>query len=684
MKKYGSFDERRAELEKQYETVVYSTENCYTEEQLREAWETHKKENPQEERILARAYLISLILKHAPVGVELSNPFPGKFQTYWLLRIDLQDGYALAAEKFPGINCYGKDTDLGIGWMVDRSHVAPDWKNVLKLGLPGLIRRAKKGGTVFHQSVVMVYKALAEFCRRVAAVNDNEVYAQIADHAPRTLYEAFALCYVLHEAIEFSNVEVRSLGRFDELYIDFYRKDLQEGRLTRESAKELIKFFWITLYAHYQGSRFGKNFCFGPDFNELSCLAMEAYYEMDTVDPKLSVLAGKEMDPEFAFLYAKCICSGRTGIVTLNYDVAVEGLIRHGRTPEDAAQFIPIGCYEPAVAGKEVSLSGATHLYLPDVLLGVIHSGKTFETFEDLKHAYLEQLRNNSMVLREKQILCETAWEYVNPTPLLSGTFDSCLEKGLDISRGGAKYNTTGCVICFFADVVDSLEAIRLLVYEEKLCTLDELSQILKANWAGYEKLRLKVLNHPGKWGNNHPETDFLAVEIAAFVSEIFFTLPNGRGGTFFPSLYGQSVVEHGKITGALPSGRLAGEVLAKNMDSVIGMDRNGITALMESVLKIDMRQFPCGTCLDLMLHPTSVRGEEGIWNLVSLIRTFIAHGGSGLQFNIFDASVLRDAQVHPEKYRNLQVRVCGWNVRFTDLDAESQETFIRQAEAIA
>ena len=142
-------------------------------------------------------------------------------------------------------------------------------------------------------------------------------------------------------------------------------------------------------------------------------------------------------------------------------------------------------------------------------------------------------------------------------------------------------------------------------------------------------------------------------------------------------------MVEVGKQIGALPSGRLAGEPMSKNLDSVIGMDRGGITALMESVLKIDMRQFPCGTCLDLMLHPSSVSGSEGLQNIIHLIRTFIKHGGSGLQFNIFDAEILKDAQKNPEKYDNLQVRVCGWNVRFVDLTVEAQETFIQQAEAM-
>ena len=189
---YAPFDELRPKLEKQYENAVYSTENCWSEEQLRQAWETHKQQNSNEERLLARTFLTALILKHAPVGIEPFNPFPGKFQHYNLLAEDLKAGYALAAEKVPGYT-NGTDIELGIHWQVDRSHVAPDWKLLSKLGLPGLIERAKKGSSPFHKAVVMVYEALAEFCRRVAAINQNPVYEAIADHAPQTLHEAFAL-----------------------------------------------------------------------------------------------------------------------------------------------------------------------------------------------------------------------------------------------------------------------------------------------------------------------------------------------------------------------------------------------------------------------------------------------------------------------------------------------------------
>ena len=165
----------------------------------------------------------------------------------------------------------------------------------------------------------------------------------------------------------------------------------------------------------------------------------------------------------------------------------------------------------------------------------------------------------------EKQILCDLAWKYVNPVPLFSGTFDSCMEKGRDISDSGAVYNTTGCVCSYFADAIDSLEAVRYLVYEQKLCTLAELRQILADNWQGHEKLRAQVMKKVPKWGNNDPELDSLAVEVATFMSKLLFNLPNGRGGHFFPSIYGQMVVERGQAIGALPSGRLAGTPMSKN-----------------------------------------------------------------------------------------------------------------------
>ena len=409
---------------------------------------------------------------------------------------------------------------------------------------------------------------------------------------------------------------------------------------------------------------------------------MEAFYEMNVVDPKLSVFVREDTPQEFMELYAKCIRDGRTSIVSLNYQLAVEGLIQHGRSPEDAAEVIPIGCYEPAVAGKEVSCSGGNLLYLPVPLLNAVFAEKEYPDFNSFKEEVRRQLSLSAGAMQEQQIFCDLAWKYVHPVPLFSGTYESCMERGRDVSNSGAKYNTSGCVICHFADFVDSLSAVKYLVFDRELCTFHHLKNILKNNWEGADRLRRIAMREPGKWGNNHPEADELGLEFATFLSDLFRTLPNGRGGTFFPALFGQQVVEVGAMIGALPSGRKAGEPVSKNMCAAIGMDRNGITGLMNSVLKIDMRQFPNGTCTDIMLHPSSVTGTSGIKLLVSLIRTFIKQGGTGIHFNIFDADILREAQKNPEKYENLQVRVCGWNVRFTDLAPAAQETFIREAEA--
>ena len=682
--RYASFDEIRPRLEKQYENAEYSMDDAWDEQRMRGEWSAWKAANPNEHRGMQRAMLTRMLLEHAPVAIEKWNPFPGKFKCYNLPMEDVNEHYRTAGELVPGVDTYGMDFQRGLGWMVDKSHAAADWKRVLELGIAGMLEQVAGRDTPFYRAVTISLEAVRGFCHRIARLNDNPVYDEIAEHAPRTLHEAFALAFVIHDVIEICQCEqMRTMGRFDSLYIDFYRNDLAAGRLTRESAKELVKFFWIVFYARFQGLRFGKNFCFGPKFNELSYLALEAYYEMNIQDPKLSILVKEDMPQDFAELYVKCIRDGRTAIVSLNYDVIVEGLVKDGRTREDAENFVPIGCYEPAVAGKEMSCSGATHLFLPVILLALLEEGRQYASFEELKDDYLRKIGDTIKLMQEKQIPCDKVWSYINPVPLLSATFASCVERGLDVSEAGAVYNSTGTVVSYTADAVDSLTAIRYLVFEEKLCTLDELRAIIADNWQGHERLRRIALTKPPKWGNNDQRADALAVEIADFTSKRLKETANGRGGHFFPSIYGQKVVENGREIAALPSGRLAGEPMSKNMDAVIGMDRHGITALMESVLKIDMTAFPCGTCLDLMLHPTSVKGREGIPILVSIIRRFIAQGGSGIQFNIFDADVLKDAQRHPEKYENLQVRVCGWNVRFNDLEPAAQDTFIRQAEEL-
>ena len=672
------FADNRPYLEKQYEQPFAPACGLSLDE-LKTDFEQHCAANPNEPLILKRAYLMNLVCRKGRIVIEPENMFAGKVEGRTLLD-EMRYEYTRKAwtEEFGEWHgwCNVSDLELGIGYMIDYSHICPDWPAILKLGLPGLRDRAAKGDTPLHRAVVMVYEGAMELCRRLG-------WAQLAERPPQTLHEAFELAYIFHELEENEGEQVRTMGWFDRLYIDFCRNDLKNGTLTRESAKELIKYFWITFWAKTQGKLFGKNFCFGPEINELSYLGMETYYEMNVVDPKLSVRVTPDTPQDFLELCAQNIRDGRTGIVFLNDRVVIEALIKHGRTPEDAFDYIPIGCYEPAVLGKEVSLSGATHLFLANILLHSLKQGCQYTDFNELKSNFYHNLKKASELMAKQQSRCEKIWPRANPIPFLSGTYHECMADGKDVTEGGAKYNTTGTVVCNTADLADSLAAIEYLVYQEKLCSLDELRSALAADYQGYEKLRLTARNRAPKWGNNDDRADKFAIEVAAYVGPLLSTLDNGRGGKFTPSIYGQLVVERGSETGAFPSGRKAGEPLSQNMDAAIGMDRNGITALMNSALKIDYSEYPCGTCLDLMLHPSAVKGGDGIKTLLSLVRAFIARGGSGLQFNIFDAATLRDAQIHPEAYSNLQVRVCGWNARFIDLTPEAQETFIAQAEAM-
>lgn len=686
-----TFDLARQRLEKQYENAVYDPASGLDKDRLKALFDAHCAENLQEPHVLTKAFLLNLICTKSRIAPEKENYFAGKVESYnlpgelrwkWLEEIwpqEFSDGSVPRNQKMSVV-----DMGHSIGYMIDTSHTAPDWVRILKLGFPGLRDCAAKGNSPLHKAAVIVYEGAIELCRRLGKASENEALLALAERPPQTLREAFQLAYLFHDLQEIEGEEVRSMGWFDRLYIDFYRNDIKAGRLTRESAKELIKYFWIAFYAKWQGKRFGKNFCFGPEINELSYLGMEVYYEMNTVDPKLSVRVAKDTPQEFLELVAGNIRDGRNGIVSLNEEVAVKGLVRHGRTPEDAKNFIPIGCYEPAVLGKEISTSGSTHVYLPAIILQTLQTGKEYSSFDEFKRACFDIMRADILLMQKQQCRCEKLWPEVNPSPFLAGSFSHCMETGLDISQGGVEYNSTGCVISYIAEAVDSLAAVDFLVYRKKYCTLPELREALAADWKGWEKLQLTAKSRAPKWGNNDDRADSLAKEIAEFISPLINGLENSRGGHFFASLYGQLVVERGKMIGALPDGRNAGTPVSKNMDACISMDRNGITSLMNSVLKLDYSGFPCGTCLDLMLHPSAVRGEDGIQALVSIIRAFIAQGGSGLQFNIFDVNTLRDAQAHPEKYANLQVRVCGWNVRFTDLRPEEQDTFIAQAENIA
>ena len=676
------FDLVREQLESQYADIRFDPASGWSGEQLLAELNRHRARHPDEPRILTRAWLFRLLCTNGRIAPDPDDYFADKLEHHDLLP-KLRNEW-LQQERAEEVRSDPPPVPGAFASILDLSHTSPDWRALLSHGLPGLRERAASRSGAFYEAVATVYDGAIVLAKRLGDASGNPALSALAERPPRTFHEALQLAYLYHELQELDGEPVRSMGRFDQVYCSFYLSDIMAGRLTRDEAKELLKYFWIKFYAKTGGTQFGKNFLFGPEANELFRLGIEVYREMQTVDPKLSVRLGTETPDDFVEQVVGCIQDGCTGIVIVNDPAQVRMLIENGKTPEDAADYLLIGCYEPAVMGKELNCSGAAQLNLAKGVELTL-AAPAPASFDEFFAAYLRTLDTQIAAALDRTRRNERMWPRVSPSPLLSGTMEACMESGRDVSEAGAQYNTTGALFAGLANAVDSLAVIEQLVYREQRCSMDELRAALAADWEGYEELRLTARRRVPKWGNNDDRVDRLAVEITDFLGRRINREPNARGGVFQAALYGITVTTQrfGELTGALPDGRRAKTPLTINTGATVGMDARGVTSLINSVTKIDLARFPNGTVLDIMLHPSAVGGEAGVQTIAALIRSHFAQGGMAIQFNIFDAETLREAQRRPERHPNLQVRVCGWNVRFANLHPEEQDMFIAKAEAL-
>ena len=588
------------------------------------------------------------------------------------------------------------------GAFFDASHTCPDWESILSLGFRGLADRARArretAGTdderLFLDCVAEVFAAAAELCRRWAAVADGvgatacaATLRAIADRPPRTLREALQLMLVYDRCQECEGECVRSQGMFDRLYIGYYRADLASGRETRASAKELMRAVWDKIYE--QGHPNGKNFTFGgydregvPVWNEITEIAFELHDECNRPNPKLTFRYGERTPQEQILKVARCLARGRTAVVFFCEETAEEMFARRGKSRGDAADGVLIGCYEPGIQGREViaSMSVQLNLARPFELVFAQETPTDFAAFE---RAYFRHLGEMIDVSLECQRRYAEHWYEINPAPLLSGTFRDAIAGARDCHCGPMKYNQSGVMFAGLGTAADSLAAARWLVEEERLVSFPELAQILRSDWKGREELRLRVSRQAPKWGNNDDRADGFARKICSFCSKRTNGIPNGHGGGFQAGFWSiDNDVRFGRKTAATPNGRKAGDRLSRNNVASDGCGREGVTALMLSCCKIDQADAPDGFILDLILPAVAGRGDGAAERIVALLREYGSQGGQCLHLNCFDSRQLRDAQAHPERYADLQVRVCGWNVRWNDLPKKDQDHFIATAEA--
>jgi formate C-acetyltransferase len=395
------------------------------------------------------------------------------------------------------------------------------------------------------------------------------------------------------------------------------------------------------------------------------------------------------------------IRDGHNAMVLMNDEVAVPALVKRGKTLPDARSYLPIGCYEPAVDGKEaacttnlvINLAKGVELALHngvDPLSGELVGAQTgdpaqFDDFGQFLAAYTAQM--DHILERSAAAIGahERHWTQINPSPLIAATIDDCLARGLDVGESGCHYNAVGCVGAGLANAADSLLAIRQAVFADDTAgkprfTMRELVQALEDDFVGHESLREYLIHRVPKWGNGDPDADRLAQYVADSYCGKIHSFTNERGGPYQAALYSFTFQwTLGEHTGALPDGRTAHAPLAPGVGPMPGRDRDGITALLASVSKIDFTETPNGSVLDLRLHPSSVAGPHGLDALIALVRIYLQRGVYALQFNVVDADTLHAAQQNPEAYATLQVRVAGYSAYFCNLTRDVQDHLIAQ-----
>lgn len=479
--------------------------------------------------------------------------------------------------------------------------------------------------------------------------------------------------------------------------------------------------------------------------NDLSFMCIDASHHVFLPQPSLSIRVWNKTPQELMIKAARLTRTGIGLPAYYNDEVIIPSLVSRGLTLQDAREYNIIGCVEPQKSGKTDGWHDAAFFNMCRPLELVFSNGfdkgerisvqtgdvTQMKTFEEFYDAYKAQMNYMISLLVNADNAIDAAHSERCPLPFLSGMIEDCIGRGKSVQEGGAVYNFTGPQGFGIANMADSLYAIKTLVYDEKKITMAELKEALEHNFgqgvsadqiqeitanlvkellsrgqklteadvekvaalvaqtaqgdssenAGYQRIREMLLDAP-KFGNDIPEVDAFARDVAYTYTRPLENFKNPRGGQFQAGLYPVSAnVPLGAQTGATPDGRLANTPVADGVSPSAGMDTHGPTSAANSVSKLDHFIASNGTLFNQKFHPSALAGRKGLENFVALIRAYFDQKGSHMQFNVVDRETLLDAQKHPEKYKGLVVRVAGYSALFTTLSKSLQDDIIRRTE---
>lgn len=563
---------------------------------------------------------------------------------------------------------------------------------------------------------------MAEECqdpiRKAELLKIAEVNRWVPEHPARNFYEACQSMLSYEYAIFMEqNASSYNLGRIDQYFYPYYKADKEAGILTDDAAQELLDCLWIkiaemSLFQDEITAQYAAGYCitvqtscggvdrYGNDAtNELSYMMIQATEDVRFKEPNLGFTYSIAKNPDSLLHKAvESISRGLTMPAIYTNDVGIQMLQNKGIPLREAWDWNPCGCVETNLSGRlkqytdiaDINMGAMVELALNDGYSRItgekvgVSTGdpRNFKTFDDFYEALLKQIDYAVDVITSGNQLLDYLSMNFRPVPALSLSYEHCMESGLDYSQPhGAKYTAGGGVITVGqADIINSVAAVKTLVYDEKKITMDELVKALDANFEGYEDLQKLCLAAP-KYGNDDPRADFCVGAIYTHVADQFEKYETKFGKMTLGMLPVSGNTPIGQWVGALPSGRKAGTPLTDGIGATGGTDVNGPTGLLKSVSCLPHARYTQGTQLNMKFEPELIKGEDGMRHAMDMIKTMSLLDVYHVQINCVDRDTLLDAQKHPEKHRDLLIRVAGYTAFFVELSKETQDEIIGRTE---
>ena len=601
----------------------------------------------------------------------------------------------------------------------------------MKLGFPGMKTRLEKyavKGDPFYDGLVIAMDAIlggidrfiAQGKKRLGQISSRDVETQSSPCAarstrlkkeigclerlrngpPQTAYDMMMFVWLYFFFSEhLDGIQCRSLTEIDVFLTPYYDADLAAGRTTEAEFREQLKhFLWqwgsVSNYWNQPVGLGGTNADGTSAFNHVSKIILDVMDDCALTTPKFLVKVAPNT-PDWAWDRMLDMARRHRSISFIGEEPTARALKKwYGASDGDCRTMAVKGCYEfaPRDAVNDTAVGHVNFLKPIERMLaeaaapsGMSQVSRWSHSFEAFKAEYVRRLVAVTDRCRKVAFELEKVLPEVNPANCMTLATELALKTRRDgFANGCSRGNNTAILAVGPGTAVDALLAVKEIVYERKELSLVELGKAMAADWEGHEPLRLKMLRSKRKWGNNDREANALGAELIDAYAARLNGRPNSRGGMFLASGHcARQYIVLGEKTGATPDGRRKGEAMSKNLSPTMGADVEGATALVNTLAMSDVTKLPADYPLDMMLHPSVCAGDKGLTLMKTLVRQFHRNGGSVIQFTVFSAEELRDAQIHPERYENLQVRVCGWNVRWNDLCKAEQDAYIRRAENI-